>query len=630
MNNVLTRALLGLLLLGLSACGGSDSPPASSALPVASAGAARTAAPGTTVTLDGSASRDPAGAALSYAWTLTTRPAGSTAALAGATTARPTLVVDVAGSYVVSLVVRNATTASTAATVTLTVAPTNATPTARAGSAQSVLVGNTVQLDGSTSTDPDGDPLTYQWTLILAPAGSRAVLVGATAPQATFTADLTGTYTVSLVVNDGTGNSLSSLVSVTASAGNAAPVARTGRDQNTVPGRTVTLDASASSDANGDPLTLRWTLSLRPAGSAALLSATTTEVATFVPDVVGRYEATLVVNDGLLDSAPAVVAITVSTANLPPVADAGPALRVPRGERVVLDGRRSSDANGDALTYQWSLTARPAGSAAVLVDRSSAQPSFGTDVEGVYVASLVVNDGNADSAGATVTVTAVFPPLPLGTGLVAQERGGRAFQAIASTTGNSTALGTACATFSAADTRPDGVVLAAVAGVAQLQLVDVRTGDCKAHFAITEPLAALAVAADGTVLMLTEATTAGVRQLLRYSAEGGLLSQRALTGLSGLPSVPDLGAPQALDIAPDGTLLALQGGALWQLDPATGAGTLRATGLAGVGDVDIDSSGLLRTIEGGQLRIYNANTGALVGTVALVRDVFGPSALVLR
>jgi hypothetical protein len=143
-------------------------------------------------------------------------------------------------------------------------------------------------------------------------------------------------------------------------------------------------------------------------------------------------------------------------------------------------------------------------------------------------------------------------------------------------------------------------------------------------------MAALAVAADGTVLMLTEASTAGARQLLRYSADGSLLSQRAVNGLSGLTGVPGLSVPQALDIAPDGSLLALQGGALWQLDPATGNGTLRATGLVGVGDVDIDSSGLLRTIEGGQLRSYNASTGALVGTVALLRDVFGPSALVFR
>jgi PKD domain len=587
-------------------------------------------APGSTVTLDGTASRDPAGGTLTYAWTLSSRPLGSSAALAGASTANPTLVVDVAGSYVLSLVVRNATTASTAATVTLTAAPTNATPTARAGSAQNVLVNATVLLDGSTSTDPDGDPLSYQWTLIVSPTGSRAALASPTAPQATFVADLPGTYTAALVVNDGTGNSLSSLVTVTASAGNAAPVARTGRDQNTVPGRAVTLDASASGDANGDPLTWRWSLSLRPAGSTAALSGTSTEVTTFTPDVVGRYEATLVVNDGLLDSAPAVVAITVSTANLPPVADAGPALRVPRGERVVLDGRRSSDANGDTLTYQWSLTARPAGSAAVLADRSSAQPSFLADVEGVYVASLVVNDGNADSTGATVTVTAVFPPLPVGTGLVAQERGGRLFQAIDGTTGNSTALGTACATFSAADTRPDGVVLAAVAGAAQLQLVDVRSGDCKAHFAIAEPMAALAVAADGTVLVLTQALTAGARQVLRYSADGSLLSQRAVSGLSGLPGVPDLNTPQAMDLAPDGTLLVLQGGALWQLDPATGIGTLRATGLAGTGDIDIDASGVLRTIEGGQLRRYSGATGALLDTVPLLRDLFGPSALVLR
>ena len=99
-----------------------------------------------------------------------------------------------------------------------------------------------------------------------------------------------------------------------------------------------------------------------------------------------------------------------SCVNLPPVANAGTAQNVVTGTVVTLNGSSSSDANGDQLTYSWSLTSRPAGSAAVLVGTTSARPTFFADVAGNYVARLVVNDGKVDSTAATVTVTATQPP----------------------------------------------------------------------------------------------------------------------------------------------------------------------------------------------------------------------------
>lgn len=61
-----------------------------------------------------------------------------------------------------------------------------------------------VALDGTSSTDPDGDPITaYQWTAIDVPPGSAAVLNDATDPQPTFTADLPGTYLFLLQVTAG-------------------------------------------------------------------------------------------------------------------------------------------------------------------------------------------------------------------------------------------------------------------------------------------------------------------------------------------------------------------------------------------------------------------------------------------
>jgi hypothetical protein len=103
------------------------------------------------------------------------------------------------------------------------------------------------------------------------------------------------------------------------------------------------------------------------------------------------------------------VTVTATTANAAPVANAGAAQNITTGAAVVLNGSASSDANGDALTYAWTLTSRPAGSAAALTGSTSAVPVFIADVAGTYVASLVVNDGKVNSTAVSVIVTAATP-----------------------------------------------------------------------------------------------------------------------------------------------------------------------------------------------------------------------------
>jgi hypothetical protein len=89
-----------------------------------------------------------------------------------------------------------------------------------------------------------------------------------------------------------------------------------------------------------------------------------------------------------------------------PVANAGPDQTVTAGATVQLDGSGSTDANEDLLSYQWSLTTRPAGSTATLSDPGASNPTFVADVAGMYVAQLIVNDGTVDSDPDTVTVNA--------------------------------------------------------------------------------------------------------------------------------------------------------------------------------------------------------------------------------
>jgi len=267
-----------------------------------------------TVTLDGSASSDANRDAITYLWTLVSKPTSSTAALSSTTSAKPTFSADIAGVYVASLMVNDGALSSPVTTTTVTAAVANSAPVANAGVAQNVTTGSVVTLTGAGSSDANGDTLTYIWSFASMPTGSTAALSSTSVVSPTFTANLAGTYVVNLLVNDGKVNSSNvSAVTVTASAANSAPVANAGTSQTVVVGTTVTLTGAASTDANSDSLSYKWTLTTKPTGSTATLSSTTGVSPTLKVDIIGTYVASLIVNDGKVDSAVATVPITVTT-----------------------------------------------------------------------------------------------------------------------------------------------------------------------------------------------------------------------------------------------------------------------------------------------------------------------------
>ena len=377
---------------------------AANVAPVANAGVAQSVVLGT-ITLDGSTSSDANGDALTYKWALLSKPTNSNAALSSISAAKPTFAADLAGVYVFSLQVNDGKLDSAVVTTTVTASAVNVAPVANPGAIQSVVLG-TVTLDGSGSTDANGDTLTYKWVLLAKPPGSSAALSSTTTAKPTFTADLLGVYVASLVVSDGKLSSELLTTTVSAAAANVAPVANAGPYQNMVVKTTATLNGTGSTDANtGDTLTYKWVMVSRPLASSATLSSDTASKPTFYADVVGDYVFSLQVNDGKLASNMSYVTVTAGAANVAPVANAGSAQTVARGATVTLDGSGSTDANNDVLIYRWTLTARPPGSAASLSVSSLQKPTFVADVAGVYVATLVVNDGSLDSNMATVPVS---------------------------------------------------------------------------------------------------------------------------------------------------------------------------------------------------------------------------------
>ena len=380
--------------------------------PVASAGPDRVVlAPGTVITLDGTASSDADQDPITYQWTFFSRPPNSTASLSSANVASPHFVPDLFGTYILALVVSDGAAVSLPSEVQVLVGVVGpngtctpaAAPVASAGPDQSVSAFSFVQLDGTGSTTGRGVPLVYRWSLVASPVGSVPSLSSPQVVRPSLSTDRPGDYTASLVVNDGCVDSAPSTVKVTRA--------------NFVPSVFVfqvfqpawvllpfTLSASVF-DPDNQPLTYLWQLTSAPTGSKATLSSATAVQPTFTPDLGGAYGFSLVVSDGVSSSTPAVT--TVAVTNSPPSASGGPGQSVGVGTVVTLNGF-GNDPSHRPLTFAWSLQ-KPATSAAVLSSATASQPTFVADLKGVYKAQLTVTAGGLTSLPATTTISAVPP-----------------------------------------------------------------------------------------------------------------------------------------------------------------------------------------------------------------------------
>ncbi len=255
----------------------------------------------------------------------------------------------------------------------------NLPPIAVAGGPYAAGVGEAIAFNGTASSDPEGQPLTYAWNF-----GDGATATGATPSHAYSSA---GTYTVSLVVNDGAQNSAPATTTATVTSTNAPPIAVAGGPYSGTAGQPIAFDGRGSSDPEGQPLTYAWNF-----GDGATATGATPSHAY---SSAGTYTVSLVVNDGAQNSAPATTTATVTSTNAPPIAVAGGPYSGTAGQPIAFDGRGSSDPEGQPLTYAWNF-----GDGATA---TGATPSHAYSSAGTYTVSLVVNDGAQNSAPATTT-----------------------------------------------------------------------------------------------------------------------------------------------------------------------------------------------------------------------------------
>ena len=367
--------------------------------PTANAGPDQTVNEGATVTLNGSNSSDTDDGIASYQWTQT---GGTSVTLSSATAVSPTFTAPDVGTGGTSLtfqltVTDNGGLQSTDSCI-VNVTWDNESPTANAGSDQTVSEGVTVTLNGSNSSDTDDGIASYQWTQT---GGTSVTLSSAAAVSPTFTAPDAGTggtsLTFQLTVMDNGGLQSTDSCIVNVALNNSPPVANAGSDQTVSEGTTVTLNGSNSDDADGEIASYQWT---QTGGTSVTLSGATAESPTFTAPDVGTggtsltFQLTVTDNGGLQSTDTCIVNVTWD--NEPPVANAGPDQTVNEGTTVTLNGSNSSDTDDGIASYTWTQTD---GATVTLSDPAAVQPTFVTIPVGLEGTTLTFQLTVKDSGG---------------------------------------------------------------------------------------------------------------------------------------------------------------------------------------------------------------------------------------
>jgi hypothetical protein len=185
--------------------------------PTSAAGADQAVRVGDEVFLDGGASFDDntESASLMYQWSLTEAPVASNASLTGADTPTPSFNADLLGTYIIELVVTDEGSLPSLPD-SVEISTDNLAPTANAGVDIVIITATPVALDGSRSSDPDGDGLLYSWSISSAPDGSTASPAPPTSITPLLIPNVEGQYVVELLVSDFIGPSEPDTVVITA------------------------------------------------------------------------------------------------------------------------------------------------------------------------------------------------------------------------------------------------------------------------------------------------------------------------------------------------------------------------------------------------------------------------------
>jgi PKD repeat protein len=258
--------------------------------------------------------------------------------------------------------------------------------------------GKPFQIDGSVSSDPDGDELNYMWTL----TGLGSPIDLSTKMSDFITIDAPGNDLIlTLLVRDPDGLTHQDFRVFNVEPGNRPPIANIITPSNGgsySEGKTVTFDGMASSDPDNDLISYEWSLTEIESGQNYKIGPTNQGElpGKFKRDLSeGDYSVTLTVEDP--DGETNAVTHSFSVTNLPPVAIiSSDKNSVFTEEAIQFSGDDSYDPEGDALDYLWNFGDNQTSSL------KSPQHSWGE--AGRYTVTLTVEDGNGQEGTSSKSI----------------------------------------------------------------------------------------------------------------------------------------------------------------------------------------------------------------------------------
>ncbi len=338
------------------------------------------------ITFDASASQDPDGQIQRYEWDFDGD--GRTDILGQRARVR----FNDAGQANVTLTVTDVRGARASSTRTVTVGQQNRRPSARFSvNPSQPRVNQSVAFDGTGSTDPDGRIVEWQWTF---EDGNRRLTLQGSRVSVRFTN--AGTVDVTLTVTDNNGATNTTSRSITVGRQNQAPNAQFSvTPQNPQVNETITLDASASSDPDGQIQQYEWDFN-----NDGRTDATGPVVQTSF-NQPGLFQVRLTVRDARGATDTATRSISVRERNQSPIARFSATPSDPQvGQTVTFDARNSSDPDGQIQQYEWDFDGDARTDATGAVTRRSFNQAASVEV------TLTVSDdrGRQDTASQTITV----------------------------------------------------------------------------------------------------------------------------------------------------------------------------------------------------------------------------------
>jgi len=358
--------------------------------------------PVSSVTLDGSQSLDPGGTITSYGWTQLSGP--STATISNNAAVSTTASGMIQGTYIFRLTVKDNLGATATASDTIWVnPPAPPPPVANAGPDQTIALPlDSVKLDGSLSSSPNGPILSYSWTQLSGP--STALMANSSAPSTEITGLIKGKYIFNLTIQDSKAATATASVTIwVLASASQPPVADAGPNQTiTLPVNSATLDGSQSFSVGGTITSYSWSEQSGP--SAATITNSSASLTGITSLLQGTYVFNLIVKDnkGAADTASVSISV-IAPAYQPPVADAGndTSIAIPASV-ATLDGNASI---GDIVSYQWVELSGP--TVATIDSSGVALTGVGNLVAGEYIFQLTVTDSKGSSSQATVKIRVI-------------------------------------------------------------------------------------------------------------------------------------------------------------------------------------------------------------------------------